>query len=133
MFLQSLLSISHILFVPVISNEHGTCIHSPSPKLTSLPVINCILHNCLHEGNKILYSRIFRFYQKVNGTKYSRMDQVKFVNFLKTVSTNFTWSILEYFVSNDSTQTAYLTATLFGAISVMSCSLMTGFHKPFYA
>ena len=31
-------------------------------------------------------------------TKYSRMDQVKFVETVFKKFTNFTWSILEYFV-----------------------------------
>ena len=34
----------------------------------------------------------------LNGTKYSRMDQVKF--FKRLSSKNFTWSILQYFVPN---------------------------------
>ena len=35
-----------------------------------------------------------------NGTEYSKMDQVKFVEGRQPLK-NFTWSILEYFVPND--------------------------------
>ena len=44
--------------------------------------------------------------ERLNGTKYSRMGHVKFVEdslqiFQRLSSTNFTWSILEHFVPND--------------------------------
>ena len=35
---------------------------------------------------------------EINGAKYSRVDQAKFFRFF---SANFTWSILEYFVPNE--------------------------------
>ena len=45
-------------------------------------------------GDSIIFSLNLVFKSMINGTNYWRMDQVK-------SSTNFTWSILEYFVPNE--------------------------------
>ena len=64
----------------------------------SLNIINTDL------SNQDLFNRGTVKMSKIIETKYSRMGQVKMVrlgrpyHFLKAVSTNFTWSILEYFV-----------------------------------
>ena len=54
-------------------------------------VLNTGLH--WHSG----YNHKFPVYIRTYGSRYSRMDQVKFVED-RLSAANFTWSILEYFV-----------------------------------